>query len=574
MNLKDPQTLKDFFTDDEWAELVQQEPLLPFMASASWQDPANFSTVSTTVSDVSDFLSTQEGDEKPGDKGWRDLQKQCWIKYKTFGPLNSAVDSKADYVAQAGFSVYSDYLEVNEFLKDLFYHYRNKLYARVTGWVIRMLAEGELFKLLIVGEDGSMTVRSLDPTNIGSGNLDHGLLVDPDDVTQTVFYNYKTRKKNELIPDARFILEPEYMIEAVKRLGTAFDPKKVSELTKGKGKGSYSKIGGYRRFILHWKNLTGIYEYKRDTASLVTTLEWINLYTNALKWELDHKKALCAYTIESIFGDSVAGKVAWTLWQKMSPEAKEATNLTKPLTPGSRVFSMPGMTLKIHAPQLQALTGSNQDVLNLAGAGARTPQDLWQGQSAGATYASIRSSRPPLVAEIENLQSKLEHFLRYEFLRICFAAKLAMGGSVLVAGGKKLKLEETYKVPWVQYEVQQEETEEPKATIAMIDVELCEVVKFTFPPIRLDPNPEQQANAYLGSKHAGLQSVGLSAETTMKKLGIDDMSREKKKQYLENATYGKPVTGSEHEQTLEKSFTKSGKDGRVTPDNGKTQPQE
>lgn len=548
----DPKQLRDFFTDKEWEELREQEPLLPMMAAASWQDPANFSTVNATVTDISTYLARQEGDEKPGDAQWRDLQKQCWGKYRTFGPLNSAVDSKADYVAQAGFSVYSDFLEVNEFLKDLFCHYRNKLYARVTGWVIRMLAEGEQFLLLAVDDQGSMTVRNLDPSNIGSGNTDFGLLLDPDDVTQTVFYNYRTSKKNELIPDARFVLEPEVMVEAKKRLGKKVDEKKISDLTKGKSK----QMGGYRRFILHWKNLTGIYEYQRDTAALSTTLEWINLYTNALKWELDHKKALCAYTIEVHFDDGISGKVAWALWQKMSAEAKEATGLTKPLTPGSRVFMMPGMSIKIHAPQLQPLSGSNQDVLNLAGAGARTPQDLWQGQSAGATYASIRSSRPPLIAEIENLQSKFENFLRYEFLRVCFAAKLAMGGNILVAGGQKLKLLEAYQVPWVS------EVKDGVPKIDMINVEPCEVVKFTFPCIRLDPNPEAQANAYLGSKHAGLQSVGLSAETTMKKFGVDDSSRERKKQYIEIAAYGAPITGSVHESTVEKGFTDNGKDGK------------
>lgn len=550
---KEQKTIRDLFTKKEWDSLKATDPAIDLMATVSWQDPDNFTTLSTTVSELVNLFPESEDDSKPSDLNWRDLQKLSWTKYRTFGPLNASVNSKADYVASAGFSVYSDVYEIDLFLKDLFYSYRNRLYARTVGWMIRMLGEGELFILLVVDEEGNITARNLEPSKVGSSSDDFGLLTDPDDVSQALFYKYKTKNGFEFIPDTRFIIEPDYMTERTKALKDKFDRTKISELTRGNAK--YKKIGGYRRFILHWKNLTGIYEYKRDTSSLSTVIEWINLYIKALRWGLDHKKALSAYTWSIQFDDTPAGKVAWHVWNKMSDIDKEKTNLMKPLSPGSRAFLMPGMKLGVYNPQIPSLSGNNQDLLNLSGAGARTPQDLWQGQTEGSTYASIRSTRPPLVAEIENLQSKLENFLKYEFLRACFNAKLAMGARLIAPGGKKHKLPDIYTDQWI-YEIKN-----GKPKIKKIPVELCEAVKFTWPTVKLDEKPQEQANASLGSKHAGLRSIGVSSATIAKKFGIDDLSRERRKKALEDEEYGNPVSGVESEKDAEEEFKGKGIEG-------------
>ena len=531
--------------------------MLEMLASASWQDPDNFTKVSTSADIIVDFFPYDVEDIKPSDTNWRILQKHCWTKYKTFGPLNAAVNSKADYVAGAGFSIYSDILDVNEFLKGLFNSTRNKLYARIVSWIIRMLVECELFILLVFDEEGNVTIRNFEPTFIGdeNDNKDSGIINDPDDTNTPLFYRHKTTKGFELIPDANFILEPEWMLERAKAAGTAIKKELIHDITKGAGK--YKKIGGYRRFVLHWKNLTGEMNIHRDTSSIATTLEWINLYIMALKWELDYKKALCAYTIDIGFTDTPAGKIAYQIWNKMSQQAKEATGLLKPLTPGSKIFRIPGMEIKIHAPQLSALSGSNQDLLNLSGSGARTPQDLWQGQSAGATYGSLRTSRPPLVMEIDNLQFKLENFLRYELLRYCLQAKLAMGGTIQRPGNKKYKLQETYKQKW------SEEVIKGKAKLIDIEVEPCEIINFTFPAVQLDANAQEKANAYMGSKHAGIYSLGVSANTIARRFGIDGLSREKRRQLIEEEEYGKPVAGTDAEQNTEQKFKEKGVEGGI-----------
>ena len=537
---KVPNNLKDIFSPNEWNALDAIDR--NFLASASWQDSSNFSTNALSSEQIINFNAAAVDESKPQDSSWRNLQALTYTKYKTFGPLNAAVNSKADYVAEAGFSIYSDILEVNEFLKELNYSYRNRLYSSYIDWMIRMLAESEIFVLIALDETGTSTVRNLEPNRIGEGD-DTGLITDPDDVTQTILYKYKAKDKIEVIPDVRFILEPEYMAERLKLINGEYKPEDISPLTKGKGiKGNFKNIGGFRRFILHWKNLTGTRNIKRDVTSLVTTIEWINYYEKAIKWQLDYLRALSSYTINIVFTDTPAGKIAWHVWNKMTDEQKAKTNLTKPLSPGSRMFLMPGMTLEVKAPQLQGMHGSNQELLNLSGAGARTPQDMYQGQSANSSYSSIKTSRPPLIAEIENLQSKFEKFLRYEFLRACFKAKIAMGGNFISLDGKtKYKLLDMHQVNDIK------EVKNGRATYRKINVEPVDerVVKFTFPQVRLQEDSEGKANLAYGSKHTGLYGAGISGDTLAKRMGIDDFSREKKKQLLEHEEFGIPISGSE-----------------------------
>lgn len=533
--IKVPEHLRDIFTQKDWNRLDSFDR--QFLAASSWQDPSNFATHAVTATSIVDFFPfSGTDDSKSQDVNWRDLQIATYLKYKTFPPLNSAVDSKADYVAGAGFSIYSDILEVNEFLKDLNYSYRNRLYSSYGDWIRRMLAESELFILIALDETGTATVRNIEPSRIGEGD-DTGLIVDTEDVTQTIFYKYKAKDKVELIPDVRFVLEPEYMATRVKLLEN-FDKTLISDITRGKG--GFSKIGGYRRFILHWKNLTGTKNIKRDVSSLATTIQWANLYEMAIKWDLDYRRALSSWTLPITFSDTPAGKIAWQIWQKMTNEQRAATDLTKPLSPGSRLFLMPGMTIDVKAPNLSAMHGNNQELLNLAGAGARTPQDMFQGQSSGATYAALRTSRPPLIAEIDNLQAKFEQFLRYEFLRICFKAKTAMGGSFISLDGKtKYKLLEQYQTNWI------DEVKNGKGTIKKINAEPIETIKIVFPSVSLETNPQEKANAFMGSKHTGLYGLGISAETITRKMGIDDLTREKRKQLIEQEQFGVPISGLE-----------------------------
>lgn len=512
--------IDELFTPEQWSKLCEQDPSLRiFEAASQWQK--GFSVANTYFATSPLAEATSSGSEgKSATSQWRTLQQKCWELYRSFGPVNASINSKADYTAGKNFGVYSDNLDINLYLKDFFYSYRNRLYYTCPGWVIRMLAESELFLLLAFDEVGKATVRVLEPSRIGNGSVNDGLLVDPDDATQTLFYDYYG-SDNELIPDVRIALNPELLAKAKKLDG--FDTKKT-EKSRAPG-AKFKKIGGYRRFVIHWKNLTGIPEYKRDISVLSTVLEAVNLYWNAIKWQLDHKKAQCAYTNVLRFEDSPTGKIAWQLWNKMTDEEKENTGLTKQLTPGSTLVLMPGLAYDVKAPQLTKLSGENEDLLNIAGAGARTPQDLWQGQSAGATHASLKSSRSPLEMEIENLQNKLGNFFRYEVLRVCFHVYSMLTG---------------FPPLFDKEEVESISGGTPK--FRKIQVEPVELIRVTSPNVTFDEGIEKKVNAFLGSQHNGLSNIGVSSERIAEELGVDDLSRQRREKLLEEKEYGEVVT--------------------------------
>jgi len=508
------------FSAEQWAEICKLDPTYSqFMATSNWQSSRDVANVYFAENPLAEIIGAAVKDGKGKSANWRELQKKCWELYRGFGPISSAVNSKADYTTGHGFSIYSSNLEIRTWLKDFIYSYRNRLYAALNGWLIRMLAEGELFVLLIFDEEGRATVRLLEPDRIGKGASKDGILTNPNDVTQTLFYeHYYDRQSSELIPDVSILLNPDVMLPIVKDVEGYVESK--TERSRGTG-GKFKKIGGYNRFILHWKNLTGIHEYKRDMSVISTVLEAVNLYWNAIKWQLDHKKAQCAYTNVIKFSDSPQGRIAYGLWKSLTEAERKATGLEGALSPGSTIFLLPGMEYDVQSPQLSKLEGENQDLLNVAGAGMKSPQDMFQGQSAGATHASLRASRSPLEMEIKNVQYKLHNFLVYEVFRACFHVSSMFG-----------KLAPTFKKEEV------EEFREGIPKFAQVDVEPIELVEITFPEISFEGKPEGQASAYLGSKHSGLRSLGISDKKIAEKMGIGDLERQRAQRALEEKQYG------------------------------------
>lgn len=512
--------IKKIFSEERWNQLCIEDPSYKiFETSSSWQE--NFSTAKVYVNDDSNPLADVKitaSEEKGKSPIWRNLQSKCWEQYRSFGPISALINSKADYVTGKSFDIYSDHLKIDPFLRDLIYSYRNRLYQNITGWVIRMIGEGELFLLLAFNDDGKATVRVLEPSRIGKGSYD-GLIADPDDITNSLLYEYYNSKSaSELIPDIRIAFNPTLL--KVAQGSSRFDAKKIQN---SKGNNKFRSIGGFRRFIVHWKNLTGIPEYKRDVSALSTTLESINLFWSLLKVQIDTKKSQCKYVNVISFEDTPQGRIAYGLWCKLTDDEKKASGITAGYTPGSTLVLMPGMKMDIKSPQLSRLSGENQDILNIAGAGARSPQDLFQGNIGDATYSSLRISRSPLQMEIETLQHKLKNFIKYEFLRSVFYVASKVGD-----------------FPAYFYKDIITNVKDGEGEIETVKVEPCELVNVTFPHIVFDEKFEGKVNAYLGSKHAGLSSIGISDSKIAEEMGIDDLGRQKRNQILERKIFGEP----------------------------------
>lgn len=514
--------------DALWQELVEKDPTtaVSFSAMAPWQGNAVVFG-SNPMAEV----NPADKDSKGNNASWRDQQVACWELFRTFGPINAAISSKSDSVAGSGFDAYSDNLEIKAFLKELIYGHHNRIDMRATGWMIRMLAEVEIFLLLSVemppkvkskrksplaAEKPRVVIRTLEPSRIGEGQAS-GLILNPEDATQTLFYNYKSSAGEEIIPDINIAYNPELEKLVAKELGDG------SKLKRSKGQGPEFKELKYRRYIIHWKNLTGILEYERDTPAIASVLEFANLYKNAVKWDLDFKKAQSAYAIVFKFDDTPAGKVLSRLWEAMTPEQKAATGLTNPIKPGDRVFLKPGMTLEVKSPQLQKLSGSNQDLIDLVGAGARTPMDLFQGQASGMPFAQVKASRSPLEMEIDNLQWKFGNFFKYGILRACFFLESVFNG-----------FPDTFQIDDIS------EVVDGNPKIEKVDVEPVELVNLTFPLVKFESDPLNKVQSFLGSQHGGLKQIGVSDEEIARSMGVRDLSRQKRKKKLEEIQYGKP----------------------------------
>lgn len=501
------------FEAKEWDALVENDPSIRLMAS-SWQDPGG-NAASTIGTDLFNLAGMGAAEEIPSEIGRVDLQQKCWETYRTFGPIRATIDSKSDYTAGAGFSVASKNTDINEFLHDLYASRRNKLYSAIPSWITRMQAQGELFLLISFDGNADATVRVVEPGTIVGGDKGYGVITHPDDVTTKLFYIRKSKDGEELIPDINLLYEPSLINAAV----PAINKRKIGSLTKTKSR-AFRKFGGFRRFIIHWSNLTGETKFVRDSSSLLSVLEAKNLYWNTIKWQVDHKKAQTAYTVEVGFEDSPAGRVAWNVWKRMKDTERDATGLTKTLTPGSRVFTMPGMKIKIHAPQLTKLQGENADLLNVMGAGIKTPQDMIQGNSAGSTYASLRMSRPPLLIEIKNLQLRLKLHLD-ELNEACLYAKSAFGG-----------LLESYPVKVV------DKVSKGVPTFRTVERKPHTLVIFSFPAIVLDNQPDNTANAWMGSAHTGVAALGVSRKRVAHAMGVDNLDMERRAKWLEEEEYG------------------------------------
>lgn len=514
--------------DALWQELVEKDPAtaVSFSAMSPWQG----NTVVFGANPLAE-VNPSDKDSKGNNANWRDQQVACWELFRSFGPINAAISSKADSVAGSGFDAYSDNLEIKAFLKELIYGHHNRIDMRATGWMIRMLAEVETFLLLsieeqpklkgkrkspLITEKPRIVIRTLEPSRIGEGS-DTGLILNPYDSTQTLFYQYKSSAGDEIIPDINIAYNPELEKLVSGKLGDG------SKLANSRGKGPLFKELKYRRYVIHWKNLTGILEYERDTPAIASILEFANLYKNAVKWDLDFKKAQSSYAIVFKFEDSPAGKVVSRLWNGMTAEEKEKTGLTKPIKPGERIFVPLGMNIEIKAPNIQRLSGNNQDLIDLVGAGARTPMDLFQGQASGMPYAQVKASRSPLEMEIDNLQWKFGNFFKYSLLRGCFYLEAIING-----------FPDAFQIEEIS------EVVDGKPKFEKVDVEPVELVNLTFPLIKFESDPLSKVQAYLGTQNGGMTQIGMSEEDIFKSMGVRDYSRQKRKKILEEIQYGKP----------------------------------
>ena len=534
---------KQAILDNPTREDVTRELL-----QAAWQQPGVGALVYQDIlSTISAFGSQQHPTLKPFARQFRYEKNLCWEKYWYSPHVRMGMDTLVDWTCGAGFEVFSDNYEINEFLFDLFYSRRNKLWDGVCEWMLNMVVGGELFLLIILDAKGDIRVRVLEDAAIVGGNDGTGIIVDPDDPTQNLFYfikygtNYMTRRIkdiaiDELIPDVNILWNPELLKRAEGIMG--FDLSKTERSKPQVSKSKFKDFGGYYRFILPWKNLLGMKNLTRATSPLCSIMEPLNLYYDGIRWLLDYVKACTSYANILDFADTPAGAIAIAAWRKMTKAEKEETGYTKIKHPGATLITPPGVAYKTEAPILPTMSGNLKDLINMVSAGLGIPVDISQGDTAQSTFASVKMTRNPLVIKTENLQAKKANFVKYEFCRLALHIKAVMSSSF-----------------HYQYTIDEVvDFVEGKPIIKKVDRDAYRLVKVALPDISLYDDPNK-ANLWFGSKHAGAYGhLGLSQEDVAKKFSVDDLDRQRRKAALEQHRYGKRATSLDMESKLEKGL--------------------
>src|SRR3989304_8218494 len=125
----------DLFTKEEWENLCNADPTLRAYETASpWQDYYADAKVYLAEDPLAEVMGTTSNEKGKSPK-WRSLQKTSWRLYRTFGQVGSAINSKSDFIVGYGFNAFSINLAIRQFLKDLLYSRRNRLYSAFFGWV-------------------------------------------------------------------------------------------------------------------------------------------------------------------------------------------------------------------------------------------------------------------------------------------------------------------------------------------------------------------------------------------------------------------------------------------------------
>ncbi len=492
-----------------------------------------------------------------------ELQDLTYKQYREFPYIRSDVDRKVNMVTGKNFGFSSYIPDIDEFLEEEVYDHRNLLWWRMPGWIVRMLVEGELFILVTVQPDGFCVFNIIEPSYV-TGALDAtGIWSDPGNVLLPLYYNIKDLTSGgdgEIIPSINHIYDAGY--DKVD-LGESFK----RELLKGSqllDRGKYKALGGYSRFVIHWNNLNGVDEAKRDTSFLRAVLKYVNFYQQSILWSMDYRKSLASWSQEVKFSDDAFGQKAYRLWSKMTDEERLATGLTRPPAPGDRVFSMPGMSINtVSSNQGKMGSGESVDLRNMLVSGMDAPPDVVTSDLSQGNRSSSQQTRSPYADTAEALQVKFERLFKFGLWAHIFKIKSLMDDSFR----EDIKIDSPI-------DFMEEKESSDVAGAPLKDVKKAKTQKrkrkafhfvdVTFPVLNIQ-DMEGLATGLLGSKHGSvIETLGIPPSLVAERMGFKGYRKLRLQHALEEDQYPDRMPLDEQEAAIE------GKPVKVPGSNGKT----
>jgi hypothetical protein len=432
------------------------------------------------------------------------LQRLCWDKFNESPHINTAVRGHVGRLAGFGFEITSDIQEIQEAITETEFDPRNRLYDSWPKFVGRSVLEGELHLLLTVHQKGFVEVDFIDPSNIAGGGED-GVIYHPNKSTMPLFYfvtpspeeNKSVTKKTMLIPSVFMAYYPE-LLKVVKKGGVYKE-----ELTKEarSSNNAFNSLGGFQRFIVSWdKSLLT----RRNTSHLRTVIQWLNLYENLKKYEIDHKKSAGSY----LWVVTIEDAKSFRTWLALSDEERRKTGIMAKKTPGATLVMPPGMAIEAKNPSLPTISDQDTDILHMVTGGLNEPEDVSTGQSKG-TFASVKASRGPMSDRISDEMAYFERFLKFDFYRSVFFLK-----------SKVSDFPETFSVKTA---IDFDDKQEP--IFKDIENKPEFLIDVSFPVSEVN-DAETSARAFLGVKHGSVNDVlGVPNAIIAKKMGLGNYRR-------------------------------------------------
>jgi hypothetical protein len=430
--------------------------------------------------------------------GIRELQDELWKKFNSNPQINSAVRDYVGRMVGQGFEVYSEIPEIQEKIDQISNDFRNRLHTMLPKYVGRSQIEGELFLVLTVHDDGFIEIDFRDPSTLNPQGWDgSGILFHPRKPGFPLAYDFIYQgddnvEYHELIPSiyiARYPQLDKYVKES---------PYFIKEYLKDSLAPSkkYSKIGGYKRFVVQWDRgwLTA-----RNISHIRTVLNWVNYYEELKRYEIDHKKSSGAY----LWVAECTDPQAWRTWLAMTDTQKANTGLMAKKTAGGTLVLPPGFTFKSINPQLPKISDSDTDILDFILSGLNVSDDMLMGRS-NRNKSGLSETHGTQNDRTADELVNLERFLRYDFW-----------ANIFFLSSKVSSFKYEYNLMRaVDFNKNKEPIFKRKKYVAE------DLIGFVFPQSQ-NADLEGRARALLGVKHGSLiATLGIPAEDVARKLGF------------------------------------------------------
>jgi len=469
---------------------LSEKELEAFVAQHQFSFPWQYDADGTTYRDPDIPLSATT--DKDDETITRDrLQELSWIKFLRNPQINTSIRGVIGRLTGYGFEVSSDVQEIQETIEEIEEDPRNRLYNFWPKYTGRSFIEGELFLCFTCHKDGFIEVDFIDPAALDNGEVESGIIFHPNKTTMPLIYCIKNNDTEEHIPSVFLARYPELIKIAKKQKGFNEDLLKNSRNTKK----SFKKLGGFYRFVISWDKS---FITRRNIGHVRTVLEWLNMYENLKRYEMDHKKSAGAYLWKVKFDDAKS----WLLWMGLSDADRAKTGIAAKKTPGGTMVMGPNMDMIAINPNLPNISNADTDILQMVTSGLNEPEDITTGKSS-SNFASVKASRGPMSDRTSDEIAYFERFLRFDFWANIFFLK-----SKITDFPEYFEIEKA--VEFKNQEPVFKKIKKRPEKLIDINFPLSEITEF-----------ESRAKAYYGSKHAALSDMaGIPNEELVKKMGF------------------------------------------------------